>query len=219
MNKIYISQNAYPELIDLLKTQYEIVLVQSSGIVSNPISNHADIFHCRLGLSGSSQVYNAQYYELNKGYPLEARCNALCTGKFFVHKLSITSKKLLSAAKDIDLTFVDVRQGYTRCNALPVTETAIITSDKGIAIPCKKAGMEVLLVENGNVLLPGYKSGFLGGTGGLVYCKKLRKYVLLFNGDISQHTNFDEIKAFTEAKGVMLWWASDKPLVDIGSIV
>ena len=67
-----------------------------------------------------------------------------------------TAPELLHMAKSMGLTFIDVPQGYARCSCLPVDETSIITADRGIIGPCRAAGLSVLEVTPGQVLLPGY---------------------------------------------------------------
>ena len=173
MTTRYISENAYPETIECLRAAGERAQLipaadpaQSQQQTAPAVSDHADLYHCRLGIADDAPVIHAQSGELAPGYPAEAVFNAVCTGKFFLHNLNITHPRLLAAAKARGLQLIHVRQGYTRCSTIPVTENAVITYDRGIAGPAETAGLEVLLIEPGYVLLPGYDTGFIGGTCG-----------------------------------------------------
>ena len=71
-----------------------------------------------------------------------------------------------------------------------------------------------LLVEKGSVNILKYDYGFIGGCCGLV-----DKNVLLFNGDITSHSDFDKIKNFLYDNEVKYIDIKGKPLTDIGSII
>ena len=182
--------------------------------VSAPVADHADLYCCRLGIADDAPVIHAQPGDLAPGYPQEAAFNAVCTGRFFLHHTGVTNARLLAAAEDFGQKIIHVRQGYTRCSTIPVSENALITYDRGIAIPAEKAGLDVLLIEPGHVLLPGYDSGFLGGT-----CGNLQGRTLLFNGDLTAHPDFRRITEFAESYGLTCRWIPEKPLRDIGSII
>ena len=182
--------------------------------VSASVADHADLFCCRLGIADDAPVIHAQPGDLAPGYPQEAAFNAVCTGRFFLHHPGVTNPRLLAAAEDFGQKIIHARQGYTRCSTIPVSESALITYDRGIAIPAEKAGLDVLLIEPGHVLLPGYDSGFLGGT-----CGNLQGRTLLFNGDLTAHPDFRRITEFAESYGLTCRWIPEKPLRDIGSII
>ena len=59
-----------------------------------------------------------------------------------------------------------------------------------------------------------YDYGFIGGCCGLI-----NKNVLLFNGDLSLHSDFDKIKKFLYDNNVNYIDIKGKPLTDIGSII
>ena len=73
--------------------------------------------------------------------------------------------------------------------------------------------MSVLKIRPGQVLLPGYAYGFLGGTSGRIGDK------IVFNGDLSAHPDFNVISAFIESRGLSCVYFKDYPLTDIGSII
>ncbi len=238
----YISELAYPETCEILTAAgYTLRRVQGGGTVADPasplagraaadfaapasnhveaevsapVTDHADLYFCRLGISDDAPVIRAQPGDLSPGYPHEASFNAVSTGRFFLHNLKATNGRLLSAARNLGMELLPVKQGYTRCSTIPVDENSIITYDRGIARVAGTAGLAVLLIEPGHVLLPGYNTGFLGGT-----CGNLDGRLLLFNGDLSEHLDFPRIVEFAEVRGLTCRWISGKPLRDIGSIV
>ena len=106
-----------------------------------------------------------------------------------------------------------MKQGYACCSIVPVDEDSIITADRGIARAAEAAGIKVLTVEAGHVELPGYDTGFLGGTSGRVGDE------ILFNGDLSSHPDFEAIKDFIGSRGLKIKYFEGYPLRDIGSII
>lgn len=214
--KVIVSPEAHPELLGYLETKaYEIETVKALDEVSSLVASHPDVLFCKLGSTDCSPVYNGDSSLLSVNYPGDSIYNAVCTGKYFIHKLSITDKDLLVAARKLNphLQFINVRQGYTKCSTVVVNENAIITYDKGIARPCRKAGMEVLLTEPGHIKLTGAQSGFIGGTSGRVGNE------IIFNGNLSAHPNFKEIYNFIDNNNLRCKWFSSYPLQDIGSII
>ena len=202
-------------LKDYLESQdRELQLVATEGIVSKGISNHPDVFFCKLGYKDDAPIHMAMPQDLGPSYPQDSRFNAACTGKFFIHNLRITFPALLEQARDMGMIFVDVMQGYSKCSIVIVDENSIITCDQGIYDSCQDVpGLSVLKVEPGHVRLDGYPYGFIGGTCGRVGNE------LIFNGNLGAHPNFVEIVSFIEERGVTPKWFPEYQLTDIGSIL
>ena len=74
-------------------------------------------------------------------------------------------------------------------------------------------GIECLLIKPGEVKLPGFKNGFIGGASGTIGRK------IIFNGDLTAHRCFEEIKDFCASCSMEPVWFSSYPLTDIGSII
>lgn len=209
----YISKCARKELVEYLRViGRKIEFVESRGIVEGAISCHPDVFMCKLG-AGEGKIVFANREVLGSIYPLDIKYNAACTGKFFLHNLKYTAPELLKEAINKGFNLVDVKQGYTKCSAVIVDENSIITYDRGIEKAASKAGMDVLLVNPGGVLLPGYDRGFIGGASG-----RIGKTVI-FNGDLSKHEDYKAIKKFIEDRKLKCKYFKDYPLTDIGSIL
>lgn len=223
---IYLAADAEPELDENLRNMgFNICHVKTEGIVDGPVSNHPDMFMCKLGLANRSPIIRCENpcSELASKYPGDIAYNAACTGKYFIHNLKYTSPKLLDAAKNYrhpqtkeELIFVNTKQGYAKCSTVIVDEDSIITYDRGLASSCEEAGMKpenILLVEPGHVELPGYNTGFIGGTSGRI------DKTIYFNGNLSEHPDFERIVEFIEARKLRVKWFEDWPLKDIGSII
>lgn len=209
MSRVYISELASPELIEyLLSEGHEVKRVEPADNVDSAISCHPDILFCHLR---DGVVFYGNPGLLGNKYPADVLYNACSTGKYFIHNLKHTSPELLAAADELGLIKVHVPQGYARCSALPVDEDSIITYDRGIAASC--SDMDVLLINPGHIILPGYSAGFIGGTGGRI------GNTIVFNGNLSAHPDFEIIKDFIESRGLECVWTTDIPLTDIGSII
>lgn len=211
----YISANAYECTKDKIKSLgYNLVEVFPSTYVSQEVSSHADLFYCRLGIEDDSTIYKGDFSKLSPGYKGEAIYNAASTGKFFFYNPKITASDIVRLAEKLGQELVPIKQGYCRCNILPLDKTHIITPDIGIAKACKGISeLEVLLISTGNVKLDGFPYGFLPGAGGICGDK------VIFNGDLSKHPNFNEIQNFAEKCGQDIIYFPGLDLVDIGSIV
>ena len=234
----YISPNAYDEIKDLIRQNgYNIIEVNYPGQVSEPVSTHPDLFMCKIEFSNSnnnSTFFYGDIKKLGNKYPDEAVYNACATDKYFVHNLKISDSEILDWAEQNALEIVDVPQGYTRCNLLPVGSSNFITSDRGIFKALSKAGADVLLISNKNIVLKGYDYGFLAGCAGIISANKnfehlpscygsslvkSAEYTVIFNGDLSAHPDFEEIIDYINNCGLNTLWVRDKKLADIGSIL
>lgn len=214
MRKVFLAAGSDERLKQFFSDAgHELELVSTSGIVSAPVSDHPDMFMCRLGISDDAPVISYSGEGLSPGYPSEAAFNAACTGRYFIHNLKYTFSGLLSEARRLGMVLVDVRQGYAKCSTVVVDETSVITYDRGIAGRCRSSGMDVLEVSPGHVLLRGYDSGFIGGASGRI------GNTVYFNGDLSSHPDFRDIVSFIEERGLKVKWFPDWPLTDIGSVI
>ena len=147
---------------------------------------------------------------LGDKYPSDVPLNAALLGKYAI----LNPKTVYPNIDFSGRTLIPVRQGYTKCSVVPVTESAIITDDVSIASAAEKSGLAVLLVSKGDVALPGREYGFIGGCCGLI-----APDIMLFNGTLSSHGDADRIRAFLSSFGVRAEEAGDFQLTDIGSIL
>lgn len=214
MSRIYISELASPQLTEYLREKGHqlIFITEGTAGVAYAISSHPDVLHCHLK---EGRVFHGNPDNLGPEYPRDVLYNACSTGKYFVHNLKYTAPELLAEAENIGLEMINVPQGYAKCSICVVDEDSVITYDRGIAAACalRAPALNVLLVSPGHIELPGYATGFIGGTGGRI------GRAVLFNGDLSAHPDFTQIKEFIESRGLECVWFTDIPLTDIGSII
>jgi hypothetical protein len=107
-----------------------------------------------------------------------------------------------------------VHQGYTKCAVCLVNESSIITGDGGIAAAADNAGLEVLRISPGHVLLDGFDTGFMGGAAFL-----LSPGLMAFTGRLDGHPDRERIESFLRARRVAPLYLTDGPVFDIGSAV
>lgn len=220
---VYTAEGCDDRLISCLEEDgYSAVCVRTEGLTAGPLSRHPDMFMCRLGISDEAPIIScldlpgldAPNAALpGQSYPQDIIYNAACTGRYFIHNLKFTAPALLTAARDLGMELIDVRQGYTKCSTVIVDGSSVITYDKAIAAPCSAAGLDVLLIRPGHIRLPGYDTGFIGGTSGRL------GDTVYFNGDLTSHPDCSAIISFIESKGLRLKWFREWPLTDIGSLI
>ncbi len=214
---IYISSEADNRLKSWLSScGYTVSEFRTDGIVSGPLSCHPDMFMCKMGVSDDAEIisyFTQNETRLSSEYPYDIPFNAACTGKYFIHNLKYTAPVLLKRAEELGLEMVDVRQGYAKCSTVIIDEGSVITYDRGLGKACTQAGMNVLMITPGHVLLPGYDTGFIGGASGRT------GDTVIFNGDLSAHPDPDSIVRFIEERGLNVKWFPEWPLTDTGSII
>ena len=93
-----------------------------------------------------------------------------------------------------------------------MSDNAIITSDKTIAKACVASGIDVLVVSEGNVSLPPYDYGFIGGTSGACGNK------VYFCGSLDTHPDATKITEFCKSNGKDIISISDNIIFDVGTI-
>ncbi len=201
--------------------------------LSLPVASHPDML---LFLGDHTLITDQVYYQLAKkeidlactkglcsltltneppqaNYPGDIRFNAAQVGHYlFCHPMH-TSPSVLAYAQTHTLTLIPIQQGYARCSLCPVGDRALITSDQGIAKAAKKHDLDVLLIHQGHVMLPGYSYGFIGGC-----CGSLG-HRLFFCGDPLLHPSGDAILAFVQAHGYEPITMPGLPLYDSGSLL
>lgn len=151
---------------------------------------------------------------LSSHYPADIAYNVARAGKCLIGHKTYADPAILRIAKENGLSFYPTRQGYAKCSSCIISENALITSDPSIARSAQDAGLDVLSVRGGGVLLPGYDAGFLGGACGL-----LSSGELLCFGDITAHPDYCSIRSFCVRRGVSLRYLKNRPLTDIGTIL
>lgn len=150
---------------------------------------------------------------IDKDYPNNVMLNCVVLNdKLICNTKTISDEVLQMAIKD-NLKIINVNQGYTKCSTCIVNENAIITSDKSIYKSCRNE-MDVLLIRQGYIELPGTDYGFIGGSS-----FKCNRNTLVFTGNIKLHPDYESIKSFAQNHNVELLSLTENTMIDIGSII
>ncbi|MEQ8197898.1 MAG: DUF6873 family GME fold protein [Clostridiaceae bacterium] len=149
---------------------------------------------------------------LGSSYPDNISLNALVLKDYLIHNLKHTDNSILDFCGG--KTKINIRQGYSKCSTVILREKALITSDKGIYKRLKDYGFDILLLNPGNILLPGLEYGFIGGTSGL-----LNQNQLGILGDLVFYPQGAEVLKFLKKYDLEPIYLRKGPLIDRGSIL
>lgn len=164
----------------------EIVEFETEQISYESISGHPDIFLCQtpnhlICAANTPQKYLKLFeqhkisFQLGKNsigqiFPETSHYNCVVTENLVIHHRKYTDPTILAHASE--QKFIQVNQAYTRCNLMALGENAFITSDKGIEQTLLRQNLAVDYFSPEEILLPGFKNGFIGGCLG-IFSKKL----------------------------------------------
>lgn len=149
---------------------------------------------------------------LGKKYPENVILNGLVLDDYFIHNLKFTDPVFLESQSG--KKFINVRQGYTKCSVAPINQKAIITSDRKICEVLTKEDFDVLLVPYGDIILPPFEYGFIGGACGMV-----SDSVMAFFGNIHEYKYSEMILDFLKKHKVTAVSLKKGKLVDRGSLI
>lgn len=222
----YCDDNALKSAFD--KLAVKVVYATQNELLDAPVSRHADILANYVGnntvLVDYRQKDLLQFVEQSGGtvktinnikspYPNDCLLNFADIGDYIICNKSILPQEILELLPQ--KLIVDVKQGYSKCSVCIVKHNTVITDDISICNAVSQYdNIKSLLVEKGSVHIEKYDYGFIGGCCGLI-----DKDLLIFNGDLSTHKDFDKIKKFLYDNGVSYIDIKGKPLTDIGSII
>ncbi|MDD7794004.1 DUF6873 family GME fold protein [Clostridium sp. 'White wine YQ'] len=148
---------------------------------------------------------------IGSAYPENISLNAIVLKDYLIHNLKYTDFSLLDFSKD--KVKINIKQGYAKCSTVILREKALITSDKGIYKTLIKYGFDILLLNPGDILLPGLNYGFIGGATGLLSSNKLGIF-----GDLSYYNQGNEVLKFLKKYDIEPISLRKGPLVDRGSL-
>lgn len=216
------------------KAAYFITSAHIPGAICPPeissldlkIRHHADLSICHIGKNNFVTAPEAfEYYKeklkganlisgitpLKSPYPHEAAYCAAVFGPFALGSKKVLDPVLLRLLEE-NFTFIEVSQGYTKCNLCPIRENAAITEDEGI-YRALSPYIDVLLIDKGGVYLKGYDHGFFGGSTGMI-----DENTLFINGSLKNFPQRDKIYSFLEKYSVSAK-ELDFPITDVGSVI
>ena len=178
--------------------------------------------HCIAYITGEQPVGGQ--------YPATARYNAVATEKLLIHNFRHTDpviKDSIPTHRDSIPTHRDsipvpcsstlarlqVEQGYTRCNLLPLKDGHFITSDPGIHKVLQGLHPCSLFVNSHKINLEGFPHGFFGGCCGVL------ESMVFINGSLWYHPDGHKIRDFLESLHYEIIELSDGQLTDVGSVL
>lgn len=230
IKKAVISSKLSEHATEYLKnTGFDIITFRDNPNVDKRVAYHADLSFFYDGIDTLFVANEMSEYvdllnkycknvvvinrHLKKEYPGDVLLNCVCTGRNFICNAETVSYEIFDKMKKSGYNIINVKQGYTKCSVVPVSDNAIITDDESIFNECAKYGLDVLKISKGSVVLPGFDYGFIGGAAG-----KISRNEIIFNGDITEHPDYEEIDLFLKKYGINAVSFKGK-LEDIGSII
>ena len=205
----------------LKKMGYYVAETPLHPKLAKPVQGHPDMMLFSYGkkviyephLETVAKILRDNGYECIKGegiksskYPKDIIYDACCVGKSIIRY----DGKIEKHIENLKAKFIKVKQGYAKCSIAPIDDEYIITSDASV----KEAwGRKALLVRPGYVKLPGYKTGFIGGSSGA------HKDMIFFTGSLKNHPDGRLMKEFIEERGKRVVELSNGPLYDTGTIL
>ncbi len=206
----------------------KVVKVIENSFLDTSVSCHADILGNYVGksifLADKHQEELCEFIEdvggklviidkIKSPYPNDCLLNFADIGDYLICNKSIMTEEIINLMPNKKI--IDVKQGYSKCSVCICKRNTIITDDISIySAVSQYDNINSLLIEKGSIHINKYDYGFIGGCCGLI-----DKDMLLFNGDLSTHSDFDKIKNFLYDNNINYIDIKGKPLTDIGSII
>ena len=150
---------------------------------------------------------------LRSDYPGDVAYNVLITEKCAFSRTDCTDSVVKKCLTEQGKTLISVAQGYACCSSRSFGN-CLITADPSLLRGGEKAGLSVLPISAGHILLPGYDYGFIGGASGI-----LESETVCFFGDLNTHPDGEKIRTFIEVRGFSVLDVPGMPLTDIGTVL
>lgn len=225
----FIADKKMPEsMLNNLKKLGNVFLSAEVGVKDASINSHPDLqIHF---ISDTAAVVAPSVYthyknilpdniDLKPGicdigftYPQNCAYNIVRLGETVICNTAFAEKTILDYYKKIGYRIINVKQGYTKCNICPVSDTEFITEDCGIykTVGSVAKDIKIHLITPGSVRLNGFEYGFIGGASGICGDK------ILFCGNALRNSELKNLINEIHIKAVML---SDDDLYDFGSVI
>ena len=215
------------EALEKLAEFAEVLPFSSNGVTYDEISGHSDIFFCQIDgqliaapntpinflemLSNAGIFYTFGNSSVGSNKVNSTHYNAVATQSYLIHNTKNTDTVILDLCREKKI--IHCNQGYTRCSLVALTDNLFITSDEGIAKVLVSNSLEHLLVDAKNILLPGFRNGFFGGTCGI------SRNTLFLAGSLQYFPQGEMVREFIQSKGFEIVELYDGRLFDCGSLL
>ncbi len=208
----------------------ECIEIKNYPLLDLPIQSHADMQMLKLKNDIILLAKNLDYLkekleqhsfnaiiideDIMINYPNDILLNNVLVDNYCIGKYDVMPKKLIEYCTANNIEIVSIKQGYAKCSVAILNNKAIITSDKNISIVYKQLGFDVLLIPHGDIELPGYNYGFIGGC-----CGMIDKNIIAFTGNLNKYKFGQEVLTFLYKHNIEPLYLSNENLIDIGSIL
>lgn len=223
MKKLYCAPIKGESRAVLRRYGYETVHLSPSSILPSGIKHHVDLrlLKVRDHLFADSELTDVftqkeqkrTFVQIGESYPNDCALNVKIVGNHAIFNPKCIDASLHNYLEKEGVNQVLVKQGYAGCSICKVNDFAIITADNSIADKASQAGIEVLRIQSGEISLPGYDTGFIGGCS---FCDDNNVY---FYGDINKHSECELIKQFIAKHGKQIVCLHSDGLIDVGGFV
>ncbi len=226
---LVIMSGKYPSLTaQINRLGIAVAAVEEYPLLAEPVRSHADmlIHHLGKNVFAAVDTYTAEILKIRGAeiiyinerlcsvYPNDVLLNFARVGNRVFGRMDIMPAALREYFNDNGIELINVNQGYAKCSTAIIDKNSIITSDKTIACAAEGAGMDVLCISPGSIVLDGYDTGFIGGC-----CGKIGEKTIVFTGDIYTHPDGKKIADFISDRKIEAVTLSTGPLLDIGGII
>lgn len=224
----YVNERMSPEMIERLESMgFSARKLPPCPDLVPPTNSHPDMLALPVGktvfvyknmqtsLEGFEKIIEIPE-PLGEKYPHDVLLNIAVVGDLVIANTKTASGFVLDHLEKMGKKIRHTNQGYAHCSTCIVSDNAIITADESIARVAREEGIDALLISEGNIELPPYDTGFVGGASGAVNDK------VVFLGSIDSHPDAEKIKAFCLSHGktpVSLSPSPLAPLIDLGGIM
>lgn len=208
-----------------------VITPPSIDILPNSMHRHADLGiviigakktvcppECCAYYKNALSPYGFEIIEgksnIGRHYPSDSAYNVGIVGKKCFLNKNVCDERLYEILISEGYEIIEIRQGYSKCSICPIDENTFITGDVSIAKAGKEAGLDVLLISNEGISLPGFSNGFWGGSCGMGNSDEL-----LVNGELELLPSYKEIIAFLKHRNIKIKNLKKGEVLDIGSII
>lgn len=227
---LLIGERYRPKLAQGLAAQgIDVFWLPDNAALDPRLAGHADlsVFVCKdravVAESLTSAFPRIVNYLTNRGYkavrsgrqgqayPTDAGLCVCRTGRYTIYNPGTADPAVLEM---LDGVPVRVSQGYAKCAVMVVDDHSIVTADAGVSRAAKNAGMDVLDIAPGHIVLDGYGYGFIGGASFII-----NDHAVVFTGRLDDHPDKDRILTFLAEHGKKPVFLTDDPIFDIGGAI
>lgn len=222
-----ISESAPPSAVSRLKRSFVTILLPADPLLASPVASHPDMLitiidHTLFCHQSYYTVASAQINAITSmchlrlvrtteprgpEYPMDVGLNTLV----LQDRQKLIARQASLAPELLPYLAADTKQGYAGCSSLYIRGT-ILTADPSIRWTAEKLGLRVYALPSGEIFLPGYNTGLIGGCGGV--CNNT---VYLY-GNTGSCTPGRALKQFCHQVNIPIIELMDAPLSDFGGI-